>query len=273
MKTIKPILPTRITKIATKLLFIVSTLALVGLRTSSKADLLPALAPDPAVLADFDLVQVPGPASATQTILLRFSNGIMNLGAGVLHIVAYRDSASPSTVDRNNDTLPAFQRITREDGSTYDVPAGELIYHPEHHHFHFQGAARYQLIDPDTLTTLRESPKVSFCLADVTYVDSTLPGFRKVPIFNGCIHDPYTTFGEMGISIGWEDIYDKALIGQALDVTDLMNLPAKDYILQSTTNPDGILHELNTDHPASASVLVRIGQGVPVKVGQSRPGV
>ena len=258
----------------TNLVLTALVLSLSSLVTSVRAaDLLPALAPNPAVLADFDLVQVPGPVSSTQTILLRFSNGIMNLGAGVLHIVAYRDSASPSTVDLNNDTLPAFQRITRDDGTTYDVPAGELIYHSVHHHFHFEGAARYQLIDPDTLTVVRESPKVSFCLADVTYVDSTLPGFRKVPIFNGCIHDPYTTFGEMGISIGWEDIYDKSLVGQALDVTELMNLPAKDYLLQSTTNPDGILHELNAAQPASVSVSVRIGQGVPVKVGQSRPGV
>jgi len=232
-------------------------------------ELLPALAPDPAVLADNDLVKVPGPGSGT--ILLRFSNAIANLGDGELHIVAYRDSASPSTVDLENDTIPAFQRILLDDGTFYDQLAGELLYHPEHHHFHFVGAALYRLRDADTDEIMLESPKISFCLADVTVADSSLPGFRKVPIYNGCVHDPYTTFGEMGISVGWEDIYDKSLIGQTFDVTALMAFPARDYILESTTNPDGILKELN--HAARATVRVRIGIGVPVKVGKSRPGV
>lgn len=242
----------------------------LGVLNATAGDLLPALAPDPAVLADFDLVQVPG--VSTQTVLLRFSNAIMNTGAGKLHVVAYRASASPSTVDINNDTLPAFQRILRTDGTTYDVPVGRLLYHPEHHHFHFDGAARYRLIDPATHSVVRESPKVSFCLADVGIVDSTLPGFSQVPKFNSCIHDPYATFGEMGISIGWEDVYGKSLIGQALDVTDLMQLPAKNYLLESTTNPDGLLLESNA-HPVSVSISVRIGAGTPVKVGKSRPGV
>jgi hypothetical protein len=233
-------------------------------------DLLPALAPDPLVLADNDLVQVPGPG--TKRILLRFSSAIANLGAGELHIVAYRDSASPSTVDINDDTMPAFQRVTRDDGTFYDLPAGELIYHPEHHHFHFDGASQYRLLDPATKTVVRESPKISFCLADVVVADDSLPGFRKVPIYNGCVRDPYATYGEMGISIGWADVYDKALVGQALDVTDLMALPAKTYILESTTNPERVLLESNSA-PVSASVSVQIGIGVPVKVGKSRPGV
>jgi hypothetical protein len=86
------------------------------------------------------------------------------------------------------------------------------------------------------------------------------------------VRDPYATYGEMGISIGWADVYDKSLVGQALDVTDLMALPAKNYILESTINPERILLESNSA-PVSASVLVQIGIGVPVKVGKSRPGV
>ena len=248
----------------------VSLAVAAGVFHVAAGDVLPALAPDPVVLADHDLVQAPGVRS--QTILLRFSNAIMNTGASELHIVAYRDSASPSTVDIDNDTMPAFQRITRDDGTFHDEPVGQLVYHPEHHHFHFDGAARYRLIDPDTSDIVRESPKVSFCLADVSIADNSLPGFRKVPVYNSCVHDPYAKFAEMGISIGWEDVYEKSLIGQALDVTDLMKLPAKSYILESTTNPDGILHESNSQ-PVSAAVEVRIGVGVTVKVGKSRPGV
>ena len=234
------------------------------------AELLPALAPDPAVLSDYDLVKVPG--VRTQMVLLRFSNAIANTGAGELRIVAYRDSASPATVDINHDTMPAFQRIRRADGTYSDTPAGQLSYHPEHHHFHFDGAARYRLIDSKSQAVVRESPKISFCLADVAIANPTLPGFRNDPLYNACVHDPYATFAEMGISIGWEDIYEKSLIGQALDVTELMNLPPKIYILESTTNPDGILRESNPA-PVSARVPVRVGLGVPLKVGKSRPGV
>ncbi|MGZ4972305.1 MAG: lysyl oxidase family protein [Limisphaerales bacterium] len=251
------------------LTFIAVALAASG-QTPATLSLLPALSPDPISLTDNDLVRVPG--SGQTTILLRFSNSIRNTGAGQLHIVAYRDSASPSTVDINNDSMPAFQRIDTTDGHFHDEPAGELLYHPEHHHFHFVGAAKYQLIDPDTLQVVRESPKVSFCLADVTIVDSTLSGFHKQPIYNSCVHDPYTTFAEMGISVGWEDTYDKQLTGQAFDVSELMSLPAKDYILQSTTNPNQVLRESNVT-PSTASVRVRIGVGVVTKVGNSRPGV
>jgi hypothetical protein len=254
-----------------KMWLLFAALSLIGIQSVPGEDVLPALVPDPAQLADNDVVKVPGPGPTM--LLLRFSNGIANLGAGELHIVAYRDSASPSTVDLENDTIPAYQRILQSDGGFRDVPAGQLLYHPEHHHFHLDGAALYRLIDKVTGIPVRVSPKISFCLADVAEADATLPNFRKVPIYNGCIHDPYATFGEMGISVGWEDIYGKTLIGQAFDVTDLMQQnPAREYILESTTNPDRVLLESNPD-PVSASVTIRLGVGVPVKVGKSRPGV
>ena len=46
----------------------------------------------------------------------------------------------------------------------------------------------------------------------------------------------------MGISVGWADVYGFHLAGQAFDVTDLMGRPAHTYLLESTTDPDGILH-------------------------------
>ena len=258
------------TRVIVSCFFIVTALCALSPADAPPAyDVLPTLAPDPDVLADNDLVRDP----KTGQILLRFSNAIGNYGAGVLHVIGYRQSASPQTVDIDDDTMPAFQRVYRQDGTYHDEPIGDLVYHPEHHHFHFVGAARYRLIDPDTVEVVQESAKVSFCLADVIVVDDSVPGFRKVPVFNSCAHDPYARLVQMGISAGWADVYGKDLIGQAFDVTDLMNLPAKCYILESTTNPDGLLWETNDSQPASAWVKVRIGKGVPVGVGKSRPGV
>lgn len=249
---------------------VLAVLALLNF-TVYAADLLPALAPDETTLADNDLVTVPG--STNSTVLLRFSNAINNTGTGPLVVIGYRSKVSRSTIDLNNDVMPAYQRIYRDDGTYHDELVGELVYHPEHHHFHFMGAVRYRLIDPDTGDVVRESPKVSFCLADVEIVDSTLPGFSQVPKFNSCVHSPYATSATMGISIGWADVYGKTLMGQAFDVTDLMLLPAKEYLLESTTNAGGALFETNAGDPVAVRVPVWIGVGVPTKIGKSRPGV
>jgi hypothetical protein len=249
------------------LALLVSPAALSAL-ASAPGDLLPTLAPQAGVLGDLDLVKDPNSGA----VLLRFANAIANTGQGPLLVVGHRESASPKTVDPDRDTMPAFQRILQSDGTWREVPVGTLTYHPAHHHFHFDGAARYRLLAPDG-TVLAESPKVSFCLADVQVVDGSLPGFKKSPTYNSCAHDPYATDLQMGVSVGWEDIYGKDLIGQAFDVSALMQQAPQWYTLESTTNPQGLLLEGHQASPAHASVQVWIGDGVKLGVGKSRPGV
>jgi hypothetical protein len=251
--------------------FLLAALAVLPLllpaMAAAPADLLPSLAPRAQVLQDLDLVKDPH----TGAVLLRFSNAVSNVGQGPLVVVGHRDR--PGSVDVDDDTMPAFQRILQTDGTWREVPVGTLVYHPAHHHFHFLGAARYQLLDPDTGQVLMESPKVSFCLADVDVVDRSLPGFHKNPVYNSCAHDPRATSLTMGVSVGWEDVYGKSLVGQSFDVSALMQRAPKWYTLTSTTNPEGLLLEDHQGSPASASVQVWIGQGVKLGVGTSRPGV
>ncbi len=53
-----------------------------------------------------------------------------------------------------------------------------------------------------------------------------------------------------------------------------MSLPPRLYTLRVTTNPPGVLREMpSPNHAEVATVRVLIGQGVPFKVGQPRPGV
>lgn len=254
-----------------------AVVAVAALGTSGRAvatppaaatDLLPTLAPLHRSLEEHDLVRDP----RTGQILLRFSAGIANSGAGPFEILGQRDAASARAADIEHDVMPAFQRIQRSDGTTRDVPVGILEYHPEHHHFHFVGATTYRLRD-SVGNVVREAPKVSFCLVDVEPIDpdaSLVP--VTVPPIQSCAHNPYATFVDMRVSIGWADIYDKSLVGQAFDVTDLMNLPAQTYRLEQTTNPDGVLLDTN-GAPLTDSVEVVIGRGMPVGVGSSRPGV
>jgi lysyl oxidase len=240
--------------------------------TNDSPVLLPDVRPDKNTLMDYDIVKDPTNADH---FLLRFSVGIANYGPGRLEIVGIRDSVN-SPIDVNNDKMPAYQRIYREDGTLYEqVPVGTLVYHPAHHHFHFYGEAKYSLIDEASGQTIMTSDKVSFCLADVNIVDSSAKDFSNNPVYNSCAHDPGAKFVKMGISSGWEDIYGKDLVGQAFDVTDLMSAnPPNNYILQVTTNPSALLKDVNNGKPQTISIgPIKIGQGVQAGVGTSRPGV
>jgi hypothetical protein len=241
-----------------------------GLGSAHAADdLLPTLTSEAEVLADADVVYSP----PTGRILLRFANGIGNRGTGPLHLIGYRDPNA--VIDPANNSMPAYQRIWRTDGSSHDEVVGTISYHDEHHHFHYDGAMRFRLIEVrgNREVVMAESSKVSFCLADVGVVDATLPGYPTAPRYNSCVHNASASSVVMGISVGWDDIYGKDLQGQAFDVTDLMALPIKEYILETTSNPYGFLWEAYRKRPSSARITILLGVGVPVGTGVTRPGV
>jgi Lysyl oxidase len=218
-------------------------------------DLLPTLTSEASVLADADVVYSP----PTGRILLRFANGIGNRGLGPMHLIGYRD---PNAVIDPDNTF-------------HDEVVGSIVYHDEHHHFHYDGASRFRLIEKrgNREVIVAESSKVSFCLADVGVVDATLPGYPTAPRYNSCLHNASANSVLMGISVGWDDIYGKDLQGQAFDVTDLMALPIKEYILETTSNPYGFLWEANRKKPSSARITILLGVGVPIGTGVTRPGV
>lgn len=243
------------------ILLVASSLLVRQSDAAPAPDLLPDIRPVEKDLLDHDIVRDP----TTGHILLRFGGAVANFGDGKLEVLGKR-----TIVDRDNNVMPAYQRIYRTDGTFYDKPAGNLIYHPTHHHYHFESAMFYSLRDGNGFIVT--SAKQSFCLADSEKIDETLDSFSHVPVFNRCYHSPTAKFVDMGVSVGWSDVYGKDLVGQAFDVTELMKLPKKTYILEATTNPNGLLKEKNTT-PQKVSVLVDIGQGVKVGVGKSRPGV
>lgn len=230
-------------------------------------DQLPSLAPVQSELADNDLVQDP----QTGQVWLRFTGAPANLGAGALHVIGRRTQEEAAAATPGNNFIPAFQRISRSDGTSYEQPVGRMEYHDEHKHFHLDGISRYRLINASG-TAVKVTPKVAFCLVDLLSVDSTLSGYVGHPVYDSCSHNANATTLVMGISIGWADVYDKALIGQSFDVSDLMTMPQQWYTLEMTTNAGGVLFETNQAKPKSTSVQVLIGQGVPVGVGGPRPG-
>jgi hypothetical protein len=228
--------------------------------------LLPELVPDQQLLAEEHVVWRD---PQTRQFLLAFSAGIMNLGAGTLNVVGYRDSVSGSIPDPN--TMPAYQRIFHADGTCDEVPVGTMEYHDVHHHWHLDGVMKYELLNAK-LKPVKPNTKVAFCLADVAVVDSSLPGFPTAPAFNGCDPNQSTTYVNMGTSVGWEDIYDRMLFGQNFDVTDLMSKPPAQYFIRQTVDTAGILIEQD-DGNNTTGIWVTLGIGVPYSVGGPRPGV
>jgi len=228
--------------------------------------LLPELVPDQQLLAD-DHVVWHDPQ--TGQFLLAFSAGIANIGAGTLNVVGYRDPVAGSIPDPN--TMPAYQRIFHADGTCDELQVGTMTYHGVHHHWHLDGVMKYELLNAKG-KRVKPNTKVAFCLADLAVVDSSLPGFPTAPAYNGCDPNQSTTYVNTGTSVGWEDIYDKMLIGQNFDVTDLMNLPQAQYFIRQTVDADGILFE-EDDRNNATGIWVTLGVGVPYSTGGPRPGI
>lgn len=173
-------------------------------------------------------------ASITGTTqkLLRFSNGVPNVGVGPLELYG---------VVQPDGTTFAYQRVWNDNGTYSDYLVGTFVFagHQDHNHWHFADFADYNLrvvmLDGGVGTTVATSQKVTFCLMDVTVYD---PGAG--PARYHC--------SRQGISVGWADVYDKALDGQWIDIT---TVPDGVYWLESVTDPSGRLGESDNTNNAS----------------------
>lgn len=116
---------------------------------------------------------------------------------------------------------------------------------PCHGHFHLKGVAEYQLLSSSGAAVMT-ARKQAFCLRDSI---AALPG-AGVQKFN-CDFQ--------GITVGWEDVYDKSLDCQWLDVT---GVPDGDYVLSVVCNPQGVFIESNYDNN-SAVASVRLAGAKP----------
>jgi hypothetical protein len=120
-------------------------------------------------------------------------------------------------------------------GSPVGNPAFEFA--ACHGHYHFLGFARYRLLDSlgNVAATGR---KVSFCLEDVVR-------------WNPAVHaEAKFICSAQGIQEGWSDIYDSGLEAQWVDIT---GVPAGEYTLEVTVNPDHLL--LEADYTNNVTTL------------------
>jgi lysyl oxidase len=117
-----------------------------------------------------------------------------------------------------------------------------------HNHFHFNGYARYELVN-DIGDIVAVGHKQAFCL-----LDSTPVGIPGAPA-QGRFH-----CGFQGLTRGWADIYDSSLDCQWVDITDV---PDGDYLLRISINPDRVIEESSYDNN-TVEVPVTVAPPAPV---------
>jgi hypothetical protein len=194
-----------------------------------------------------------GVQNTQQGDMLRFTNGIANLGAGDFRMSPITDQ-SGEIVSARQELLDANRNVV----CTHEV--GKFIFHPEHHHWHIADVALYEVrvaLDDghggsygDVVANVHDfanSVKTTFCLIDWYQLDSN--SNRNERVYWDC------TAGLQGIQSGWVDQYHHSLPDQNIDVA---GVPAGTYYLLSTANPEGSYAESDyTNNSAWVSFTLR----------------
>jgi len=130
-------------------------------------------------------------------------------------------------------------------------PAGCMLNHPTHNHWHFDAMAAYRLVDvTPKRRVVVQSPKVSFCLRDNRTIPGTTPRQRRA-FFGECGRDIV-----QGISPGWLDLYDAATPGQSLALPPRMPDGVYCLVLRADAR-DQLVETDETDNAAVRPVRVR----------------
>ena len=191
--------------------------------------------------------------------LLRLTTSVANIGAGPLEIRG-------DTI-HGDGTQDVLQRIYNSDGSFTDQMAGTFSYHPEHGHIHFDRFTQFHLrevtADDGVGAIVSSGNKSSFCLIDVRSYDETLPGAPGLRQYHAC--NEY-----QGISVGWADIYIKALPDQWIDVTGVAD---GRYWLEVEIDPEHWIVESDETNNVSRILIDLENSGGPVSQGVHRVDV
>jgi hypothetical protein len=194
-----------------------------------------------------------------QEDILRFTNGVANLGAG--------DFRMAPILDADGQIVSAQQEILDAGGDVVCADeVGEFLFHPEHNHWHVSDVALYEVrfaLDDghggdygDVVANVHDfanSVKTTFCLIDWYELGSNSNTNERA--YWDC------AAGLQGIQSGWVDQYHHALPDQNIDLT---GVPAGVYYLLSTANPDGDYLESDvTNNSAWVSFRLRREGGNP----------
>jgi len=234
--------------------FLASFVVLPGSASNSSADF-PALLPDLVTLPPESFSIVSAGHGKKMEKRLRFDNEILNQGSGPLELIPTSDGCASGArnirrvlqnVYWDSSGNDQFDRGADGIGTQHEV--GCSVFHPQHHHWHIEDFADYELQDEDGVV-VAASTKVSFCVIDIHRLEPGLAGSPASPY--------YTTCGRtstLGLSVGWSDEYHATLAGQYVVITGLAD---GTYCLLSTADPQGHIRESdNTNNSAGRYVTI-----------------
>lgn len=181
---------------------------------------------------------------------LRFASIIANTGIGPVETIPDEllrcpDDQRHASQVIYHDADGDGQYDQAEDTTTTVRPAGCMLDHPDHEHWHFDAAARYALNEPGESAPAVSKEKVSFCWRDNREVPAEADP-RPDQYYGDCSRDDV-----QGITPGWADVYSEKLDDQHLDLPD--DLADGTYCLWNEADPLSLLREI--DESDNAAVL------------------
>lgn len=108
-----------------------------------------------------------------------------------------------------------------------------------HNHYHLKGFMKYRLLTRN-FTPVLAAKKQAFCVRDNYPYTSWAGGSRGY----NC--------ESQGLTAGWQDVYDKSLDCQFVDIT---GVPPGNYLLEVTVNPVRRFAERNYDNNRAVAIV------------------
>jgi Lysyl oxidase len=205
------------------------------------ADLLPDLAMAP--LRDIRLDQL-----SDGTRRLRFTAEIINIGSGPLEVRGERPSAAQQEI------TDVRQRVADTQGGRREiVTTATMVFGGDgHNHWHVRDLEQYLITPLDGATPLGTGAKSGFCFFDNNR-QPPLAGAPGAPVYLGCGASQDLVV-DMGLSVGWGDVYLATLPDQYIDIT---SLPPGRYRLTAIADPSGwLLEQDDANNTTSVDIVV-----------------
>jgi Lysyl oxidase len=201
---------------------------------------------------------------------LRFESALGNAGRGPLETRPDNRKRCPrgqqhasQVIYRDVDRSGLYKRAV--DTRKRIRSAGCMVFHPQHNHWHFDAASRYSLFPADGHRAVSRHRKTSFCLRDSRRVPVPWGAARNYPSHYGAcdVNNP------QGIMIGWADVYQSFLPGQALRLPK--RLPNGRYCVRVAVDPLNQLRESDdTDNASVRAIRIRNRSVQPIPVRACR---
>ncbi|HYX44892.1 MAG TPA: lysyl oxidase family protein [Acidimicrobiales bacterium] len=174
--------------------------------------------------------------------LLRFTTEIVNVGTGRFALSGRRSSTSFGM-------MSVRQLLSYDDGSvgTFRTQAVMEYSGDGHDHWHVRDLERYTLQRVGSSREVGRGAKAGFCFFESDPYRLSLPGAPASPVYLGCGSQASTTV-EVGLSVGWGDVYPWHMAFQWIDLT---GLPSGDYIVRAQADPHAYFTEATTANNAT----------------------